>query len=405
MLDDFPFYFQLDEMDCGPSCLRMIGKFYKRTIPLQYLRDFSYITKDGVSLLGISQAAEKIGLQSSAVISSIRELQENKDHLPAILHWENAHFVVLYKIKKNFFSKTHRYKIADPSHGIITVNEKNFFNSWLNEDKKGVILYLEPTETFYKLEFAQEAKLSIKYLYELVKPYKKQFFILFFGLFIGSLFSLIFPFLTQSLIDKGVENKSLSIVFVILIAQVFLFLGSTVIDIIRNWITLYVGTRINITIISNFLRKLLQLPISFFDTKLMGDFQQRIQDHERIEHFLTSQSLITIFSFVNFSVFFVVLLYYDFKIVLSYTVLTFIAIMWSMFFLKYRKILDYQSFQKRGENQESIYEILAGIQEIKLNNFESYKRKKWESIQISLFNILKIDNQSILSQVISYYFR
>lgn len=400
MINKFPFYFQLDEMDCGPSCLRMIAQFYKKDIPLQFLRDFSYINKDGVSLLGISQAAEKIGFQSSAVISSIKELKDNKNHLPAILHWDNTHFVVLYKIKKTFFSKKNIYKIADPSHGLIKLNEKQFLTSWFNENKEGIVLYLEPTTKFYTSKFNSKTKLNFKYLIKIVKPYKKEFITLFFGLFIGSLISLIFPFLTQSLIDKGVENKSLNIVFVILIAQIFLFLGSTVIEIIRNWITLYIGTRINITIISDFLRKILQLPISFFDTKLMGDFHQRIQDHERIEQLLTSNSLTTIFSFINFSIFFIVLLYYDYKIVLSYTLLTFIAIIWSFLFLKYRRVLDYQSFQKRSENQESIYEIIDGIHEIKLNNFETYKRKKWESIQINLFNInlrvLRIDQLQII---------
>ena len=220
------------------------------------------------------------------------------------------------------------------------------------------------------------------------------------GLLAGSLFTLIFPFLTQALIDKGVEAKSLNIVFIILLAQVFLFLGSIAIEIVRNWVMLYIGTRINITIISDFLKKILGLPIKFFDTKMMGDFNQRIQDHERIEHFLTSQSLLTLFSIINFSVFFLVLFHYDIKIVVIYAALTTIAITWSILFLKRRKILDYQRFQRRSENQESIYELINGIQEIKLNNFEDYKREEWEGIQIKLFNInlriLKLDQLQLI---------
>ncbi len=390
---------QHDQMDCGPACLSMVTSQYHKHYSLQYLRDNSFITREGVSLSGINHVAKKIGFETFVAKLETKELIENAS-LPCILHWNQNHFIVLRAIKKKLFSKKYVFKIADPAHGYITLNEENFKKSWLSDNDKGIALFLNPTQVFYDLEEPKENVLNFSYVFNFIKPYKKEIFHLFFGMLVGSLITLIFPFLTQSLIDKGVESKNLNIVFIILLAQVFLFLGSVVIEVVRNWIMLYIGTRINITIISDFLRKTLRLPIKFFDTKLIGDFNQRVQDHGRIENFLTSQSLITIFSILNFLVFFWVLLYYDLKIVFVYIILTTIAIVWSTFFLKRRKILDYYSFQRRGENQESIYELINGIQEIKLNGFEDYKRKEWEKIQIKLFNVnlrvLKLDQFQLI---------
>ncbi len=334
---------------------------------------------------GIMHAAQKIGFESFATRLSLEQLTKEVQ-LPCILHWNQNHFVVLYKIKKGFFNQ-YSFKIADPAHGKITVSETNFRTAWEHGQGKGVVMLLNPTSQFYNTVNIKKTKLNISYVLSFLKPYKKEVFQLFLGLLVSSLFTLIFPFLTQTLIDKGVESKSLNIILMILLAQLFLFLGSITIEIIRNWVTLYIGTRINITIISDFLKKILRLPIRFFDTKLIGDFHQRIHDHSRIESFLTSQSLTTFFSMFNFLIFFFVLLYYDVKIVMAYSVLTVVAILWSTYFLKFRKALDYSSFQSRSENQESIYELISGIQEIKLNSFEDYKREEWEKIQIKLFNI------------------
>ena len=228
-----------------------------------------------------------------------------------------------------------------------------------------------------------------------LKPYKNQMLQLFMFLLLGTLTTLVFPVLTQKLIDDGVNKKDLSVISYILLAQLFFFFGNIIFGIFRNWIMLVVGTKINIQIISDFLKKLLKLPIKFFDTKLMGDFNQRIQDHERIEDFLTSQSLITLFSVITFSVFFGVLWYYDFRILAVYIVLTVISIAWSLYWMRKRKILDYFRFQQRSENQESIYEIINGVSEMKLNQFEDFKRREWEQIQQKLFKIniriLKLD--------------
>ena len=380
-------------MDCGPACLAMVSSHYGKNFGMQYLRDKSFITREGVSLLGISEAADKIGFKT--ISAKLKTGDFDKELLPCILHWNQNHFVVLYKINKNIFTGKLIYKIADPGHGFVSLSEDKFKKSWLSDGEKGVALFLEPTEEFYKQTPMEEKKLSIKYLLKYLKPYKNQMLQLFVLLLLGTLTTLIFPILTQKLIDEGVSKKDLSVISYILLAQLAFFFGNIIFGIFRNWIMLVVGTKINIRIISDFLKKLLKLPIKFFDTKLMGDFNQRIQDHERIENFLTSQSLLTLFSIITFSVFFGVLWYYDFRILAVYIILTVVSVVWSLYWMKKRKILDYFRFQQRSENQESIYEIINGVSEMKLNQFEDFKRREWEQIQQKLFKIniriLKLD--------------
>ncbi|ATN06093.1 ABC transporter ATP-binding protein [Chryseobacterium indologenes] len=384
---------QHDQMDCGPACLAMIASHYGVDFGLQYLRDKSFMTKEGVSLLGICEAAEKIGMKTVAVKSQLKYVDNSL--LPCILHWNQNHFVVLHKISKNVFTRKPVFKIADPGHGYINLSEEKLKKSWISGEEKGVVLFLEPTEEFYKQSSRQEKKISVKFLLNHLKPYKRQMLQMLLLLLFGTITTLVFPVLTQKLMDEGVSKKDLSVISYILIAQLAFFLGNIIFNIFRNWIMLIVGTNINIRIISDFLKKLLKLPIKFFDTKLMGDFSQRIQDHERIESFLTSQSLITLFSAITFTVFFGVLWYYDFTILLVYVALTAISVLWSLFWMKKRKVLDYFRFQQRSENQESIYEIINGVSEMKLNQFEKYKRKKWEEIQQKLLKvnirILKLD--------------
>lgn len=386
---------QHDQMDCAPACLCMIANYYGKKYSLQYVRDYSFITREGVSLLGITEASQKIGFDTLSAKLSIDVLKEEKESFPCILHWNQNHFVVLYKIKKNIFTRKPIYKIADPGHGFISLSEEKFKKSWLSDGEKSVALFLEPTKEFYNQTPPEEEKFSEKYLFKYLKPYKNQMLQLFFLLLLGTLTTLISPILTQKLIDDGVSKKDLSVISYILLAQLAFFLGNIIFGIFRNWIMLVVGTKINIQIISDFLKKMLKLPIKFFDTKLMGDFNQRIQDHERIESFLTSQSLLTLFSIVTFSVFFGVLWYYDFRILAVYIILTIVSIAWSLYWMKKRKILDYFRFQQRSENQESIYEIINGVSEMKLNQFEDFKRREWEQIQQKLFKIniriLKLD--------------
>ncbi|AZZ59773.1 peptidase domain-containing ABC transporter [Riemerella anatipestifer] len=374
-------------MDCGPACLVMIARHYGKRYPIEYLREKAFITREGVSLLGISEAAHKIGLETQSVKLTEEQLEKNNEIFPCILHWNQNHFVVLFKITTSYFSNKKYFYIADPAHGIIKLSKEKFKQSWLSEENTGVAMFLNPTEEFEKRIPPKQEKVSIKYLLSYLAPYRKQLSLMFLLLLFGSGLTLIFPFLTEALIDKGVNAKDLNFIFIILLTQLGIFLGSITIEIIRNWLMLYVGTHLSIKIISDFLKKMLQLPVKFFDTKTMGDFNQRIQDNERIESFLTSQSLTTFFSIITFSVFFGVLWYYDIKILLVYLALTILSVGWSFFWLKKRKILDYYSFQQRSENQESIYEMLNGVTEMKLNQFEDFKRKEWENIQKKLFKL------------------
>lgn len=404
MFKKFPFYPQFDKMDCGPACLQMLSKFFGKEYSLDYLREQCYLTKDGVSLLGISQAAQQIGMEALSVKLSVSTLIDNQ-FTPIILHWNQNHFVVLYQIKKTWRGK-YLFKIADPRFGLITLEQAIFEENWIeNKDSKGIALILNPTDDFYsKQEEKKKRTIGLSTLYNYFKPYKLDILQLFIGLLGGSLITLIFPFLTQLLIDKGVAFKSLNIIFLVLLGQLFLFLGASFIEIIRNWVLLHIATRTNITILSDFLTKLTQLPLNFFDSKRIGDFMQRIEDHNRIEDFLTSQSLFTFFSIINFFVFLSILAYYNVYIILFYLLLTASAIGWMFLFYKQRRLLDFRNFAYRSENQNSILELLNGMQEIKLNNFENYKKKEWEEIQIKLF----INNMSVLKtdqyQLIGYNF-
>lgn len=393
----YKFYPQLDQMDCGPACLAMICSYYGKDFGLTYLREISFISREGVSLLGISQAAHTLGFKTTAAKLSITDLKD--DILPCIIHWNQNHFVILYGISETLFSKKKRYRIIDPGHGFISLSKDKFEKSWTSDQDKGVALFLEPTEIFFLQEPVKEEKLTVKYLLNYLKPHRSQMLKLFLLLLMSTATTLFFPLLTQKLIDDGVGKKNISMISYILFAQLGFFLGNIIFNIFSNWIMLIVGTKINIQIISEFLKKLLRLPIKFFDTKMMGDFNQRIQDHERIESFLTSQSLLTVFSMITFSVFFGVLWYYDFRILLVYLGLTGISIIWSLYWMRKRNILDYFRFQRRSENQESIYEIINGVSEMKLNQFEEFKRKEWENIQQKLLQIniriLKLDQMQL----------
>lgn len=378
---------QHDQMDCGPACLAMIASHYGKNYTLQYLRDHSFITKEGVSLFGIVEACKKIGFETTPLRLTLEKLTDSRSALPCILHWGKNHFVVLKQITKSVFSSERIFEIADPAHGLISLKESEFIKYWVSGNAMGIALFIEPSEEFYTLAVPEEEKITLKYILLYLKPYKKQLSLMFLFLLIGSGITLVFPFLTQALIDKGVSAKNLNFIALILLSQLALFIGSISIEVIRNWLMLYIGTKLSITIISDFLKKMLQLPIKFFDTKKTGDFNQRIQDNERIEEFLTSHSLLTFFSVINFSVFFGVLMYYNYNILLVYLALTVLSVAWSFYWLRKRKVLDYLRFQQRAENQESVFEIIKGVTEMKLNQFEDFKREQWEEIQGKLFKV------------------
>lgn len=384
---------QRDQMDCGPACLSMISSYYGKKINFQLLKENSYITKEGVSLYGIKAAAESIGFDTFPAILNFDNLEKNL--LPCIMHWNNNHFVVLHGIRTSLFSKKRSFKIADPAHGIIKLSEEKFKSSWIEANNEGIVLLLEPTEEFKNLKNDYKKEFTFKNLYKYLKPFKVQLTGIIALLLLSSVANLFLPLLTQELIDNGVIKKDFNYITYILMAQFGVFFGSVIFGIYRNWLMITIGAKINIKIISDFLKKILKLPIRFFDTKDIGDFSQRIQDHERIESFLTSQSLTTVFSMLSFLVFFGILFTYDYKILLMYMILTVISVLWSVFWLNKRKILDYLKFQLRSQSQENIFEIITGVSEMKLNNFEEFKRNEWEKVQHKLYNhnmkILKID--------------
>ncbi|WP_133441137.1 peptidase domain-containing ABC transporter [Chryseobacterium salivictor] len=383
----FPFYKQPDTKDCGPTCLRIVSKYYGKTIPLQQIRNLSETTREGSSLLGLSDAAENLGFRSLGVQVDFNTLVEEVP-LPCIVHWNKQHFVVVYKI-----DKTGKVYISDPSYGLITYEKEEFIKFWIGENatentEEGIALLLETTPAFFKNEFdEQESKASFSFLSRYLFKYKSLVFQLAMGLLAGSLMSLILPFLTQSIVDVGIQNQDLNFIYLVLLAQVMLFLGRMGIEVIRSWILLHLSTRINISIISDFFIKLMKLPISFFDTRMTGDIMQRINDHHRIEQLLTNSSLNTLFSLVNLIIFSIVLLFYDYRLFLVYLIGAVLYVVWITFFLKKRKELDYKRFSQVSQEQSKVIELINGMQEIKMHNAEKQKRWGWEFLQVKLFKI------------------
>lgn len=381
----FPYYHQLDAMDCGPTCLRMIAKYYGRTYSIQYLRERAYITHEGVSMLGISDAAEQIGFRTMGVRVTLEQL-EKEVPFPCVLHWNQRHFVVCYKIKKG------KYSIADPASKKVVYNKEEFERCWFSslvEGKDtGTVLLLEPGPNFYEQEEEIKGKKQgLSFFFRYLTPYKRELFQLILGMLTASILQLIMPFLTQSLVDTGIRDNNLNFITLILIAQLVIFIARLSVDFIRSWILLHVNTRINIALISDFLAKLMRLPLHFFDTKKVGDIMQRIGDHNRIESFMTGSSISTLFSFVNFIVFGFVLAYYDLSILGLFLFGNGLYVAWILAFMKYRRELDIKRFAQAAGEQSNLFQLITGMQEIKLNNCETEKRWEWERIQVKLFKI------------------
>jgi ATP-binding cassette subfamily B protein len=384
----YKFYRQLDYMDCGPTCLKMITSYYGKEYSLDFFRTNTYITRQGVSMAGIGDAAEKIGFKTLIAKLSLDQLI-NEVPLPCILHWNQEHFVVLYGVKSTgLLHKKEKFIVADPGHELVTIDRNTLLKCWTNGAAKGVALLLEPTVDFHKNAESTSVKpTGFKFLMQYMVPYKRYVFQILLGMLLSSLLSLTFPFLTQSLVDYGIQRKNLSFIHLILFSQLLLFLGGIAIDIIRNWILLHINTRIGVSIISNFLVKLMKLPINFFESKNIGDISQRINDHRRIETFLTGATLQTLFSLVNLLIFSFILSMYNVNILTVFLGGSLLSIGWTLIFLKRRKDLDYVRFQRLRDNQNNIYELITSMQEIKLNNCEKSRRWEWERIQAKLFKI------------------
>lgn len=375
----FPHYKQPDQMDCGPTCLRMVAKHYGRNFKVQTLRKLCEINREGVSLLGISNASENIGFRSLGVKLTTEQLKEAE--LPCILHWRQNHFVVLYKVKK------HQYYLADPANGLVKLDETHFNRNWIgdNENGSGIAMLLSPTPQFYEEEDEKGSEVRWSFLLRYLITYRKLVLQLLLGLGIGSILQLIVPFLTQSVVDIGINTRNLNFIYIILIAQSMLIVGRVSVEFIRSWILLHISTRVNISILTDFLIKLMKLPMSFFDTKMTGDIMQRMNDQKKIESFLTGSTLSTMFSLFNLVVFLAVLGYYNTAIFFVFIMSSTLYTAWIILFLKRRRELNYKSFDVSAKNQSSIVQLVNGMQEIKLNNCEQQKRWEWEHIQARLF--------------------
>lgn len=390
MYKSFPHYQQLDEMDCGSTSLRMIAKYYGMEYSAEMLRQHCHITRNGVSMLGISEAAEYLGFRTLGVRITMEQLTHDAS-LPCILHWNQNHFVVCYKIKKGR-SGRYRFYISDPASQKLCFTEEEFMRCWLSTKVQGqdcgMALLIVPGVKFGKRkEECESDKQSLGFFFKYLKPYHRQIGILLLGMLMGSLLQLAFPFLTQALVDKGVNGKNLGFVTLILIAQLVLFIAQLSVNFIRGWILLHVNTRIDIALISDFLIKLMNMPLHFFDTKRIGDLMQRIDDHSRIKSFLMGNSLGFVFSLANFVVFSAVLGYYNLLVLGVFMVGNTIYILWVMYFLKYRRELDVKRFNQSATERNKMIQLIQGMQDIKLNNCERQKRWEWERVQMRLFRI------------------
>lgn len=386
----FPFYRQIDGMDCGPACLCMISKYYGKEYSIKRIRENANITRIGVSLLGLSDAAESIGLRATAVKVSFDYFIKNIK-LPCIIHWGQDHFVVLYKFKRSIFNRKIIFSIADPSYGKINIDLESFIKGWCNtiQDNKrtGFAMYFTPTPLFYENKGESIYNIKLKSFIKYIKPYKRLFIQLTIGLLTGSFIQLLFPILTQSVVDYGIKGRDINFIYLVLITQLFLVLCYSFIDILRRWILLHISSRVNISLMSDFLIKLMKLPIKFFDSKLIGDLIQRIEDHDRIEKFLTITILNIIFSIFTILVFSFVLIIYDLRIFIILICGSMLYIFWASLFLKKRANLDHKNFATMSLYQSDIIDLIEGMQEIKLTGSEQQRRWQWETLQAKIFHI------------------
>lgn len=388
-LNKFPFIQQLDSMDCGPSCLRMIARYYGKIYSLQYLRENCFITRQGVSLLGISDAAEQIGFATAGIKVTIRQLADEVI-LPCILHWNQNHFVVCYKISGKGEKRT--YYIADPAVGLIKYSQAEFQKHWLSTKLEGqdvgIALAMQPGPHFNetKDEGDKDAH-DLSYFLRHILPYKKQILLLLIGSLSTMGLSYITPFLSQSTIDIGIKNRNLNFILLVLIAQLVISVSQISIRFIQSWISLHMNTRINISLLSDYLMKLTKMPLHFFEIKKLGDILQRIGDHGRIKSFLMGDSINIVFSVGTFIVFSIVLGIYNWLILLTFFIGNGLYVIWILSFMRFRRELDYKRFAASALLQNNMVQFIQGMQEIKLNNIEKQKRWEWERIQASLYRI------------------
>ena len=390
LLKKFPFYRQLDKMDCGPTCLRIISKYYGKSISIEYLRKLAETTRAGSSMLGLSNAAEKIGYRSLGVKVSYKKLVD-EGLFPTICHWNKKHYTIIYNIKKDVVY------VSDPAIGLLKYKKEDFIHSWIganaNENtEEGILLMLEPTPKFYD-EAEEETTDKFKTakgfatLFRYLKPYRRFLVQLIVGMAAGTLLSFVTPFLTQSVVDIGIQNRDMNFIYLILVAQICMFIGQTIIDAVRGWILLHLSSRVNIALVTDFFIKLMGLPIKYFDVKMTGDIMQRLNDNQRIQSFLTSTTLSILFSLINAVVFSIVLIFYSGSIFLILMVGNALYLGWVLIFMKRQRDLNYKMFSLTSRQQSKVTELIYGMQEIKLNNAERQKRWGFEFSQAAVFKV------------------
>jgi ATP-binding cassette, subfamily B, bacterial len=382
MLKNFPHYKQHDEMDCGPTCLRIICKYYGKSFSPDYLRSLSHTSRTGTTMLSLSEAAEKLGMRSVGARLTYGDLEECNP-FPCVAFWNQHHFIVVYKIKKD------RVYVSDPAHGLIVYTREEFLKGWSLGNNEGIILSLDPSPAFDQQNDMDNAgrEKGFAFIFSYLKHYRRQVTQVLMGLLAGSLLQLIFPFLTQSIVDVGIRHHDVPFIYLILLAQLMVFLGKTAVEMLRGYIILHLSSRINISLLSDFFIKLMKLPLGFFDTKMIGDILQRMGDHQRVENFLTSGTLTTIFSMLNLIIFSIILAVYSPLIFFVFAFGSVCYFAWIISFMKKRARLDYKRFNQLSANQEKNLELIFGMQEIKLHNAERKKRWQWEHLQVKLFRI------------------
>ena len=377
--DKFPFFRQLDYRDCGPTCLRMVAKFHGKTFSREFLRDKAGITRMGVTMAGIADAAEAIEMRTLGMRIALESLVTEAP-TPFIVPWRQKHFVVVYKTTKD------KIYVADPAQGLLEYSHQDFLEAWTTtQDQTGFVLLLEPNASFFKLDEDSSKPRNFSFLWPYLKPYKKLIYQLVIGLLVGTCIQFIMPFFMQSVVDIGVSNQDIPFIYLVLIAQLILFVSQTLVSIFREWLLLHVTGRFNIKMISDFLFKMLKLPVNFFDTRNTGEHLQRIQDHARVQNFVSSSSFNMLYSLVLFVIFSGVLCYYNVKIFFTFLIGAILYVSYTFFFLKKRAELDFKRFDEQSASQTSLVQIINGVREIKVNNSQRKNRWKWEQVQISLF--------------------
>lgn len=378
-MSSFKFTRQFDQMDCGPACVRMVAAHYGKDYPLSYLRSLSHLTREGVSVAGIRDALGQLGAESASYQMTIDQLEELCP-LPAILHWEQNHFVVLYGIRRGRFTGRRKFLVANPAFGKCTLSEETFSRAWLNGNQ-GVVIAIELTETFYGKLPVKEKHSFVRFARKYAWPFRWELSQSALAMLFGLLISLITPFLTQAMVDDGIGMRDMNLIVSIMLAQLFIFLGSFSMGLIGSWVSLYMSTRININVLSDYLTKLLRLPMTFFETKSIGDYQQRLGDHGRLQSFVTYSTLQTFFSIISAPFYLIIIGWYSPVILLAYLALTGLSTAWMTWFFHRRKAIDYEQFKVSAENQNKQYELMSGITDIKLNGYADYKLEEWRNLQ------------------------